>query len=110
VDVGPSYVVAAAIAVAVVCGPWLARGAALADLAVFVFAGHIFAGFSQLQVPAVGHVTALAVGGVAGAAAMMRWRGQGLAARQYPRPRPVAQQAAQGAPAGVSAHGRPGGG
>jgi hypothetical protein len=58
VDVGPSYVVAAAIAVAVVCGPWLARGAALADLAVFVFAGHIFAGFSQLQVPAVGHVTA----------------------------------------------------
>lgn len=104
-DVGPSYVVAAAIAVAVVCGPWLARGAALADLAVFVFAGHIFAGFSQLQVAAVGHVTALAVGTVAGAVLTLRRRGQRLAARQYPQPRPVAQQAAIRAPAGTTARG-----
>jgi Rhomboid-like protein len=104
VDIGPSYVVAAAIAVAVVCGPWLARGAALADLAVFVFAGHIFAGFSQLQVPAVGHVTALAVGAVAGAGLIVRRRGQHVGARQDPRP------AAQGAPADMAAHGCPGGG
>jgi hypothetical protein len=110
VDVGPSYVVAAAIAVAVVCGPWLARLAALADLAVLVFAGHIFAGFSQLQVPAVGHVTALAVGALAGAALILGRRGQRLAARQYPQRRPAAQQAAQQAPAGISAHKCPGGG
>ena len=43
-DVGPSYVVVAAIAVAVLYGPWLARAAALADLALLVFIGHIFAG------------------------------------------------------------------
>jgi rhomboid family protein len=66
-DVGPSYVVAAAIAVAVLYGPWPARAAALADLAVLVFIGHIFAGLGQLEVPAVGHVTALIVGAVLGA-------------------------------------------
>ena len=109
VDVGPSYVVAAAIAVAVVSGPWLARGAALADLAVLVFAGHIFAGFSQLQVAAVGHVTALAAGAVAGAALTWRRRGQRLAARRYPQPRPVAQQAAPGAQVGMPDQGGPGG-
>jgi hypothetical protein len=84
-DVGPSYVVAAAIAVAVLYGPWLARVAALADLAVLVFAGHIFAGLGQLQVPAVGHLTALAVGAVAGGALVWRRRGQ----RLDPQPRPV---------------------
>ena len=50
-DAGPSYVVAAAIVVAVLCGPWLARGAALADLAVLVFAGHIFAGSASSRSP-----------------------------------------------------------
>ena len=93
-DAGPSYVVAAAIVVAVLCGPWLARGAALADLAVLVFAGHIFAGLGQLQVPAVGHTTALAVGAMAGGALAWRRRGQRQAPRQYPQPQPVAQQAA----------------
>lgn len=83
-DVGPSYVVGAAIAVAVLCAPWPARWAALADLAVFVFAGHIFAGFSQLQVAAVGHVTALAAGAVAGAALTLRRRDQRLAAPVRP--------------------------
>jgi hypothetical protein len=66
VDVGPSYVVVTAIAVAVLCGGWLARGAALADLALLVFAGDIFSGLSRLDVAAVGHTTALAVGVVAG--------------------------------------------
>ena len=94
VDVGPSYVVAGAIAVAIVCGPWLARGAALADLAVLVFAGHIFAGLGQLRVPAVGHVTALAAGTVAGAALAWRRHGQRRAAHHYPRLRPMVQQAA----------------
>lgn len=73
-DVGPSYVVGAAIAVAIVCAPWVARWAALADLAMLVFAGHIFAGFSKLQVAAVGHATALAAGTVAGAALLWRRR------------------------------------
>jgi hypothetical protein len=65
-DVGPSYVVVAAIAVAVLYGPWLARLAALADLALLVFVGRIFAGLGQLEVSAVGHVTALAVGAALG--------------------------------------------
>jgi hypothetical protein len=76
-DVGPSYVVVAAIAVAALYGPWPARVAALADLALLVFAGHIFAGLSQLQVSAVGHVTALAVGAVLGGA-LARRRGASL--------------------------------
>ena len=80
-DVGPSYVVVAAIAVAVLYGPWLARAAALADLALLVFAGHIFAGLGQLQVSAVGHVTALAVGAVLGGALTWRRRGQRRATR-----------------------------
>jgi hypothetical protein len=97
VDIGPSYVVAAAIAVALLCGPWLARGAALADLAVLVFAGHIFAGLSRLQVAAVGHTTALAVGAVAGGVLLWRRRGQRRAPRQPPQPSPAAQQAVPGA-------------
>ena len=43
-DVGPSYVVVSAIAVALVLGSWQARVAAAADLAVLIFAGRIFAG------------------------------------------------------------------
>ena len=82
VDIGPSYVVAAAITVALVCGSRLARGAALADLAVLVFAGHIFAGLSRLQVAAVGHVTALAVGALAGGALMWQRRSQPRASPQ----------------------------
>src|SRR5579862_1926695 len=58
-DVGPSYVVVSAIVIAVVCGTWLARAAAALDFAVLVVGGHIFAGLSQLQVSAVGHLTAL---------------------------------------------------
>jgi hypothetical protein len=104
-DVGPSYVVAAAIAVAVLYGPWLARAAALADLAVLVFVGHIFAGLGQLKVSAVGHVTALAVGAVAGGALVWRRRGQ----RRAPQPRPVTRQAGPGTPAGLQAHRSPGG-
>ena len=77
-DVGPSYVVVAAIAVAVLYGPWLARVAALADLALLLFVGHIFAGLGQLQVSAVGHATALATGAALGGA-LTRWGAQGPA-------------------------------
>jgi len=66
-DVGPSYVVVSAIVIAVVCGTWLARAAAALDFAVLVFGGHIFSGLSQLDVSAVGHLTAMvtAAAGVA---------------------------------------------
>jgi len=89
-DVGPSYVVVAAIAVAVLYGPWLARAAAAADLALLVFVGHIFAGLSQLQVSAVGHATALATGAVLGGAVTWRRHGQRRAPRPDTTPRPVA--------------------
>ena len=59
VDVGPSYVVVAAIVVAVLAGTWPARVLALADFAVLVTAGDIFGGLSQLDVAAVGHVTSI---------------------------------------------------
>ncbi len=58
-DVGPSYVVVSAIVIAVVCGTWLARAAAVLDFAVLVIGGHIFGGLSHLDVSAVGHLTAL---------------------------------------------------
>ena len=76
---GPSYVVVAAITVALLYGSRWARLAAAADLAILVFIGQIFAGLSTLQVAAVGHATAL----VAGAAA--RWPA-GLAAAARPAP------------------------
>lgn len=66
IDVGMSYVVVSAIAVALLYGGWLARAAAALDLVLLIFVGHIFAGLSQLEVPAVGHVTALLTGTVLG--------------------------------------------
>jgi len=62
IDVGPSYVVVSAIAVALLYGSWLARAAAALDLVLLVVVGNIFGGLSQLAVSAVGHVTAIAVG------------------------------------------------
>jgi hypothetical protein len=58
-DVGPSYVVVAAIVIAVIRGRWLARSLALLDFAILVFGGHIFSGLSHLDVSAVGHLTAM---------------------------------------------------
>jgi hypothetical protein len=77
-DVGPSYVVVAAIAAAVLYGSWAARAAAVLDLAVLAFAGDIFAGLGHLDVAAVGHVTAIATGALTAtlAVAQRRWRRQ----------------------------------
>jgi hypothetical protein len=58
-DVGPSYVVVSAIVVAVACGTWPARVAAAADFALLTFVGNIFGGLSDLDVSAVGHLTAI---------------------------------------------------
>ena len=57
-DVGPSYVVLSAVVIALACGGWLARVLAAVDLVVLVFPGQIFGGLGQLDVPAVGHLTA----------------------------------------------------
>jgi hypothetical protein len=74
IDVGPSYVVVAAIAVAILYGGWPARAAALLDLAILTFAGDIFSGLGQLQVAAVGHTTAIATGAIAGGLAVWQRR------------------------------------
>jgi hypothetical protein len=80
-DIGPSYVVVAAIAVALIWGSWLARGAAAVVLALLIFVGHIFSGISQLTVTPVGHATALFVGATLGSfLAWQRHRAVGIRA------------------------------
>lgn len=64
-DVGPSYVVVAAVVVALALGTWLARALAAIDLLILVFPGDIFGGLSQLDVAAVGHLTAMLTAAVA---------------------------------------------
>jgi hypothetical protein len=66
IDVGVSYVVVSAIAVALLYGGWLARAAAALDLLLLIFVGPIFAGLTKLQVAAVGHITALFTGAILG--------------------------------------------
>ena len=77
-DVGPSYVVVSAIVIALVCGTWLARTLAVAGLALLVFPGQIFAGLSQLDVSAVGHLTAILTAAAATALILSRWPGPSL--------------------------------
>jgi hypothetical protein len=72
-DVGPSYVVVAAIAVGLLHGGWLVRGAAVLDLALLIFVGQIFAGLSHLEVAPVGHVTALITGMIVGTVLVRRY-------------------------------------
>jgi hypothetical protein len=77
-DVGPSYVVVAAIAVALIWGSWLARCTAAAVFAGLIFAGHIFSGLTHLTVTPVGHATAFFVGATLGSfLAWQRRRGPG---------------------------------
>jgi membrane associated rhomboid family serine protease len=83
VDVGPSYVVMSAIVVALLYGPWLARAAAAIDLALLVFVGDIFGGLSNLNVAAVGHVTAIIVAALLGS--FLAWQTR----RRTKRPRPL---------------------
>jgi hypothetical protein len=76
IDVGPSYVVVAAIGAAVLYGGRVARAAALLDFALLAFVGDIFAGLSRLDVAAVGHLTALTAGAAAATLLMARARRQ----------------------------------
>jgi hypothetical protein len=82
-DVGPSYVVVSAIVIALACGTWLARALAAVGLVVLVFPGHIFGGLSQLEVSAVGHLTAALIAAAATALilARRRWGAGGLRPR-----------------------------
>ncbi len=73
-DVGPSYVVVSAIVIALACGSWRARVLAAAGFALLVFPGHIFAGLSQLDVAAVGHLTAMLTAAAATALILARRR------------------------------------
>ena len=79
-DVGPSYVVVSAIVIALACGTWLARALAAVDLVILVFPGHIFGGLSQLDVSAVGHLTAMLTAAATTALILTRRNRQGRAA------------------------------
>jgi rhomboid family protein len=86
-DVGPSYVVLSAIVIALVCGGRLARTLSAVALVVLVIPGQIFGGLSQLDVAAVGHLTAALA--AAGATALIlsrqrRSQGQGRPRRRHP--------------------------
>jgi hypothetical protein len=81
-DVGPSYVVVSAIVIALACGTWFARALAAADLAVLVFPGHIFGGLSQLDVSAVGHLTATLTAAAATALILIRRRRRATSSRR----------------------------
>jgi len=71
-DMGPSYVVASAIVIALACGTWLARILAAVDLVLLVFPGQIFAGLGQLDVAAVGHLIAMLTAAAATALILAR--------------------------------------
>jgi hypothetical protein len=73
-DVGPSYVVVSAVVVALACGGWLVRALAAVDLVILVFPGGIFDGLSQLDMPAVGHLTAMLTAAAATALILVRRR------------------------------------
>jgi hypothetical protein len=74
IDVGPSYVVVAAIAVGLVWGRGLVRATAVLDFALLIVVGQIFAGLSHLQLAAVGHLTALVTGAAVGS--LLIWQRQ----------------------------------
>jgi hypothetical protein len=58
-DVGPSYIVVSAVIVALLCASHVWRVLAAVDLLFLAGVAQIFAGLSQLDVAAVGHLTAI---------------------------------------------------
>jgi hypothetical protein len=59
-DVGPSYVLVAAVTVAALAGSWRSRGLAL--LCLLALSPFLFSGISRLDVAAVGHTVSIALG------------------------------------------------
>ena len=87
IDVGPSYVVVAAIVAAVLYGSWPARIVAGIDLLLLIVVGGIFSGLSTLQVAAVGHTTSIVVAAILGSLLVGRVRhAQPAAATMRPPP------------------------
>lgn len=74
IDIGPSYVVVAAITVVILYGPWLARIVAAVDLLLLIFGGGIFDGLTTFEVAAVGHTTSIVVAAVLGSILIWRTR------------------------------------
>lgn len=58
-DIGPSYVVVSAVVVALLCGSRRWRLLAAAELVLLLFVVRIFSGLTNLDVAAVGHLTAI---------------------------------------------------
>jgi hypothetical protein len=81
-DVGPSYVVMSALAICILYGTWLVRAAAAIELVLLALAGAMFAGLTSLNVSAVGHLTALATGVLAGS--LLAWQRPRQGARPPP--------------------------
>jgi hypothetical protein len=74
IDIGPSYVVVAAITVAILYGPWLVRTLAAVDLLLLIFGGGIFDGLTSFEVAAVGHTTSILVAAALGSVLVWRLR------------------------------------
>ena len=74
IDIGPSYVVVAAITVAILYGPWLVRILAAVDLLLLIFGGGIFAGLTGFEVAAVGHTTSILVAAALGSVLVWQLR------------------------------------
>jgi hypothetical protein len=75
-DIGPSYVVVAALTVGIVYGGWPAR---IASAVAFAFlAPHLFGGLQRLDVGPVGHCCAILLGVVVGFFFQRAWRAAGV--------------------------------
>lgn len=71
-DIGPSYVVAAALTVGIVYGRWPAR--IVSAIAFAFLAPHLFGGLTRLEVGPVGHSCAILIGVVVGFPFQRAWR------------------------------------
>ena len=81
-DIGPSYVVVAALTVGIVYGRWPAR--IVSGIAFAFLAPHLFGGLQRLDVGPVGHCCAILLGVVVGFFFQRAWR----AARVHNEPCP----------------------
>jgi hypothetical protein len=81
-DIGPSYVVVAALTVGIAYGRWPAR--IVSSLAFIVLAPHLFGGLSHLEVGPVGHCCAIAIGLLLGFPFQRAWRSRAGRAETSP--------------------------
>jgi hypothetical protein len=86
-DIGPSYVIVAALVVGIAYGRWPARIASA--IAFALLAPHLFVGLTHLDVSAVGHCCVIVVSLVMGFFFHRTWRHQ---AAQHARPQAPVRQ------------------